>query len=1068
MAGSTQFRHYLIAQDAGGKNIEVVRSAEQVGVLAFDVHRLVFVHFHVLLEPLKNRAAFDERARRLQDQGHRCLARLLDFGEDEGSPFYITASVDGETLRGYLERAESLPVWLAMRLTCAALEAVRALAAAGDFLPTQPLDGLRLVQTGPQGLMVSVADFRVPDDAGAKAKQRQTRSPLEKQGQFLVAFFQEQLQSGVSPTDSMLHGPDFTELLQNLLQACGPEKAEAMASLAAEVAALVPPVPSGELAAPCKPRPYLAAHLASITDLARSVGASVRVQSQKINAAQPYAMRGSLLRMGQEVVVEQVPPPRLTGTIPAEILRQVLNLPKTGKFPNLVPVLFVEENDGILGVAETAVEGVTLQELLDARSTLGVEEIYLVLAGVDTALGQLEKAGLPSRQLRLEDVFLFTGFGKESPRDNGLITRRLNEWPGFSVVIRAHPCLHAMSGRGTDPALLLPVPPAQPDGDAQSPAESPWSGGWMAALGCFLAGMPDGKISGHESGIAETDAVCRLLEEEVQRARQDTAVTRAAFLAKYARVMQQHDVSKLTPGPGKWTELSGSSSDTTPAASQPALRTAAPPPFPAATASAPAMASPPEPEPELPAPPPQAELRKVAPLPEKRPPHVAQLPALPQPQPPRPTIGFAEALIRQPQMGAPEDAFEPGGLRPTRSPAPQDYDSESSWSPMHESMPFWMRFALLFVGSLLLGAGLAHLSGRALWQEPEAPRAVMVETPPDSSAPVIDLPVAPKQPSASPSSGAPKLPPPPDSMLKDVNLDPPRGTPPPKSPGVAGSGPSLTPPAPSTIPPAPAGTPSPSPTLTPSPPPSATPASPTMTPDPVPAVPDGSTASLEKRLSELRRTGAKLPPTLRQETDRAAAAGSPEAMLALGRLSVSGQAGPPNPRTAFLWYERAEQTGYAPAKFALAECYLQGLGVQEDLPKAVELLNAAVSAGDAPAADLLGVCYARGKGVPRDDARAFALCSRAYEAGVTSACGNLGVLYQRGQGVPADAARAVELFAEGSNRGHAESMMLYARSLEYGTGIPADRELAEKWYQKAASLGNAEAADWCKSKGVVY
>ena len=85
MAGPTQFRQYLIAQDAEGNNVEVVRTAEQVGVLAFDTRRLAFVHCHVLLEPLASRRTFDDRARRIKASGHPHLARLIESGEDEGS-----------------------------------------------------------------------------------------------------------------------------------------------------------------------------------------------------------------------------------------------------------------------------------------------------------------------------------------------------------------------------------------------------------------------------------------------------------------------------------------------------------------------------------------------------------------------------------------------------------------------------------------------------------------------------------------------------------------------------------------------------------------------------------------------------------------------------------------------------------------------------------------------------------------------------------------------------------------------------------------------------------------------
>ena len=110
------FRHYQIVQDSEGNNVELARDSEQVNVLAFDTQQLEFVHCHVLLEPLADRAGFEANGRGLQTSGHPLLARLADFGEDDGNPFYITGNVDGETLQSYLSRQMELPGWLAVML----------------------------------------------------------------------------------------------------------------------------------------------------------------------------------------------------------------------------------------------------------------------------------------------------------------------------------------------------------------------------------------------------------------------------------------------------------------------------------------------------------------------------------------------------------------------------------------------------------------------------------------------------------------------------------------------------------------------------------------------------------------------------------------------------------------------------------------------------------------------------------------------------------------------------------------------------------------------------------------
>ncbi|MCA1963894.1 MAG: hypothetical protein LDL31_08125 [Prosthecobacter sp.] len=128
MAEPSLFRHYLIVQDADGANVELVRDAEQVCVLGFDTRRMEFAHCHVLLEPLKDKAAFEGAARRLQAKGHPLLAGLSDFGEDDGNPYYITGHVDGETLGEYLGRLGELPGWLAVMLAHRSLAAASLLA----------------------------------------------------------------------------------------------------------------------------------------------------------------------------------------------------------------------------------------------------------------------------------------------------------------------------------------------------------------------------------------------------------------------------------------------------------------------------------------------------------------------------------------------------------------------------------------------------------------------------------------------------------------------------------------------------------------------------------------------------------------------------------------------------------------------------------------------------------------------------------------------------------------------------------------------------------------------------
>ncbi len=548
MSSPSQFKHYLICQDEAGKNIEIVRSDQQVVVLAFDSQRLLFVHCHVLMEPLADRGEFENRARVLQKEGHPLLARVLDFGEDEGSPYYITANMDGETLREMLARHEEIPVWLAMQLTALAVGAVRALHEKGDYLSRQPLDVLRVVQTGLKHLQLGVAEYRFINDGTVKKKPRRKQAlTFARQAQTLMTTFADRIRNS-GGEEAVLQMSNFSELLHALLVSITPSLGAALDDLQSTLSSLQTVYPPGDLAATYKPKSLIVPLLASFQEVARCVAQNVRMQSQRLDPSQPYALRGTLMKTGQDIFVEQVPPFRLGGAASSGALQQVVHSPKSGRLPNLMPVVFVEENDGVECVAETVVEGLTLRELLDERGALDVEEIYLVLAGMDTALGQFEKAGRLSRRLRLEDIYLFTGFGQENPRDAGLLGRKLNEWPGFSIVLRGHPCLHSMVGRGTDPTLLLPLEPVNLSG-----VESLWNGGWMAALATCLLGSGD-----MDKTSDANESVAQLLNDELALARRGSPSSRAGFLGRFAHALRDVDTEEISGG-GLWTEVGGTS-----------------------------------------------------------------------------------------------------------------------------------------------------------------------------------------------------------------------------------------------------------------------------------------------------------------------------------------------------------------------------------------------------------------------------------------------------------------------------------------------------------------------------
>ena len=720
MSEPNQFRQYQIVQDAEGNNVELVRSAEQVAVLAFDTMRLDFVHCHVLLKPLASKAAFDEACGRLRKNGHPLIARMVEFGEDEGNAFYITGNVDGETLRAWLSRQQEIPTWLAVMIACRSLEAALAVCERGDLLCDQPAECLRVVQTGPQSAQVIASDFRVIEVAGGKgAKQRVLKANFDRQGKFLKSFLQEQSGGGPTGPDTMLPAADFGELLGGCLTAMGPNIIAPVRELRNALLKFAPEHITGEIPAAQKPRALVAPLLASYQEVARGVVNLVRIQSQRLDMTNPYAMRGTLTRAGRSVWVEQVPPVRIGGQRVEEADRQLLKLSKKRELPGLVGVVLVNESEGITCVAEEAAEGVSLAELLRERRSLDAQETYLVLAGLDAAISQIEQAALSCRKLRLEDVFLLTGFAREDSRTAKLLVSKLNEWPAFSVIVRAHPTLASMSGRGTDPGALLPS-------TLDAAGRGAWTAGWMAATGRFLLGLESLGGRGDADAVSrDREAMARLLDDELTKARDGIVSSRADFLARYARVVQHYDLVKPIGAAAE--------SEQTPAAARGAR------PAPAAGKSV---------------------RRRADPVPQEQPVLAGALTAGIEPSADKPHIGFAEIL------------FQSGGQNAEAS-AEADWSEASgsgSWTPDGSPVPLWLRAAVFIGGSMLLGGLLAHLTGDAFWQKnipAAAPIAPVEGAAQPGSVPkavpvpddLLDLKPPPEKPSAISSGGVSLKPP---------------------------------------------------------------------------------------------------------------------------------------------------------------------------------------------------------------------------------------------------------------------------------------------------------------------
>ncbi len=759
MSEPHQFRHYLIVQDAGGANVELERSAEKVAVLAFDTVRMEFAACHVLLQPLEERAEFEEACRRLRGHGHPLLARMVDFGEDEGNPFYITGVADGEPLRAYLSRQQEIPGWLAVMLASRALDAAAAVCSRGDCLPAQPLDSLRVVQVGVQSLVVIASDYCLTPPRAA-AKSRALRANFDRQGKFLRSFLLEQSGGGPTLPDHPLNAADFTELLAGCLQAAGPVAVSQMLDLRDSLQKLAPEHLSGEIPAQQKPRALIAPLLAGYQDVARAVANRVRIQSQRLDMTNPYSMRGTLTKAGRSVLVEQIPPARLVGRRVLETAQRAQKLTRKNDHPHLATLALVHENDNVICQAEEIVEGISLAELLRERDALEVQEAYLILAGLDSALADLDSTGLPTQKLRLEDVFLLIGGSRENPRSARLLASKLTDWPSFSIVLRAHPCLAGMSGRGTDPGLLLP-----PGATTSAEVNTRWHGGWMAAVGRFLLGIESSVGSSFTPAglpkVRERETVAAMLEDEIARTIEGRPGSRAEFLSRFARLVHHYGGVKPMFSASVTTAKTAAITEIAPA--KKATPQTVPTREPLGV----------EEEDE------GVEVVSPGGVIAAALTGVALTQGVSTPKPDKPTAGFAELLF-QGGDGEPAPPDEPdwarrpqaGGALPSHFEAPRD------------QTPLWLKAAVFLLGSMALGGGFAHLSGNALWQQlhknPPRPLEILDDSAsPDalhsSGSAAADLkklrPTTATEappPDDDPPAGASLLPPPPPSLKKKL------------------------------------------------------------------------------------------------------------------------------------------------------------------------------------------------------------------------------------------------------------------------------------------------------------
>lgn len=240
-------------------------------------------------------------------------------------------------------------------------------------------------------------------------------------------------------------------------------------------------------------------------------------------------------------------------------------------------------------------------------------------------------------------------------------------------------------------------------------------------------------------------------------------------------------------------------------------------------------------------------------------------------------------------------------------------------------------------------------------------------------------------------------------------------------------------------------------------------------------------------------TGAKRVMLLQ----KAAAAGSVEAMFDLSDCYYDGEGVDKNMALAIKWLQESADKGYALAQAALGTVYFEGMeGLEQNYALSEKYLLMAAEKGNNEAQAglaclyvtmeeysksmswarkasqnnnplacyMLGRLYNEGLGVESDMKEALKWFEKAADNGDADAQNLLGNAYANGDFVEQDKQKAFDYYQKAAAQGHSDGMWNLACAYSNGEGVPENMELAEEWLRKAADVGQKNAIDLIKER----
>jgi len=471
----SSFGHLTLSRRASGETVRLVRSPDEVVLLAFDKQTKHLVELHLLragqpMEGVQKKSSM-ERARQAAEIRGPTFMHILEVGEDQGVVYYTSNLSEGEFVADYVTRRGPLPPATVFPLLLQLLDDVMLLADKNRLLPQIRLDRVMLTTVEDTFLQLRLYDF------GLSSPERPASDNARQVLQICELVFL--LLTGKSFTgDNPDRYPALTALpmsLRTTVRAALVDPSNTPTSLEklrddvreayfAQVSSIQARNTRKQLVitTTLMPTSQLQDLLLEGVPVERVLGSRFRVEDEATARRYPFSVPCVNVKTALPVTVHMLPPSRIVDKLEYDAVPLQSWRFNPEKHPNILRSLSLWESPDWSFLTEEREPGFSLSRLLTERLTLNPSEVAVVLRQVNAGLEQALDCGV--QRLELHPSNLFLRVGKAGPmlarEHDRLMQKRLDAWPPFHVKLRPHVTMRNLY----ESPLAEPPDPAQFEG----------------------------------------------------------------------------------------------------------------------------------------------------------------------------------------------------------------------------------------------------------------------------------------------------------------------------------------------------------------------------------------------------------------------------------------------------------------------------------------------------------------------------------------------------------------------------------------------------------------------------